>query len=183
MNLIDKPVCNKLRIQKKLSVIISKFPFSQNIKGINESTFASKIESVMEPSSGTAMLTAREIFIDYAVTHLKKPYKLLDQNFFSTYIVFETPKNSYFFEYIDSAIRNFQNTGIMSYWISNLFKTERKAEVQQLKVLTLKNLEISFVIWLSAIAVSFIGFIFEIINDKFKPFNFSSNTVQIISRV
>lgn len=91
-------------------------------------------------------------------------YKLKDINLLVSQVGFFFFPNNFFLQIIDESTQHLTSTGIMDRMVKILFKNRNEQKVtKKFKILTMKNLNFGFIIWLWSCFGTFVVFVIEIL--------------------
>lgn len=135
---------------------------------VNLTAANSAVERIIDPYSNSAAVTSRDRFTDFSITNSRKPYNLLTENIFSLYYGLGLRPHTRTFEFVVTKFKQLEETGVLNYLISSSIKKEIEADDEGPKILTLEDLDIGFVIWLTALGVSSLAFFTEFLMHKIR---------------
>lgn len=98
----------------------------------------------------------------------EKSYNLLDENIYSTHYGLLMLQGLATTEFIDTKVKQLIEAGIMDYWISKSYKLTEHNKDSGPEVLTLEQLEMGFLIWLTMLGITSLCFVVEFLINKIK---------------
>jgi hypothetical protein len=125
---------------------------------------------VADPFSNAAAVTSRDRFSDFSMMHSTKPYNLLADNLVTTFYGLGLEPLKPWYDLFVTKIEQLREAGVFDHLISKSKKNQIQVDDSGPKVLTMKDLEIGFVIWLIMLGVSCLVFAGEHLMNCIQPF-------------